>query len=62
MRAPIALGKLFDIEIRADFSRFIALAALIWSLRAGYFRAQYPSMSGLDTWSLALAAGACCGP
>ncbi len=58
MRNSILLAKLFSIEVRADYSWFLGLCVIIWSLGAYYFPMTYPGLASVDLWSLAVAAGA----
>jgi Zn-dependent protease/predicted transcriptional regulator len=57
MRNSFLLAKIFGIEVRADYSWFLGLGLVIWSLGAHYFPMTYPGLAGVDVWSLAVAAG-----
>ncbi|OGO10937.1 MAG: hypothetical protein A2Z66_07710 [Chloroflexi bacterium RBG_13_66_10] len=57
MRNSLLLAKIFGIEVRADFSWFLGVGLVIWSLGGHYFPMTYPELTGMDAWSLAVAAG-----
>lgn len=55
MRNSFSLGKLFGIEIRADFSWLIGLVLLVWLLSAHYFPMTYPGWTPGAVFSAAVA-------
>ena len=55
MRNSFSLGKLFDIELRADFSWLIGLVLLVWLLAAHYFPMTYPDWTSGAVFSAAVA-------
>ena len=55
MHNSFSLGKLFGIEIRADFSWLIGLVLLVWLLNAHYFPMTYPGWTSGAVLSAAVA-------
>ncbi len=54
MGKSFTIARMFGIEIRADFSWLVIAALIFWSLGSHYFPTNYPELSLLDSWSLAL--------
>ncbi len=55
MRNSFSLGKLFGIELRADFSWLIGLVLVVWLLDAHYFPMSYPNWTSGAVFSAAVA-------
>ncbi len=55
MNKGFLVTKVFGIDVRVNLSWLILSAFLLWSLGAYAFPAQYPDLSSLDAWTLALA-------
>ncbi len=55
MRNPIALTKIFGIEIRVGLSLMIVSGAILLSLGRYYFPSTYPEFSTPDIWKLTIA-------
>lgn len=54
MRNTINLGKIFDIQIKIDYSWFIIFLLITWSLGGHYFPHSYPGWQSLTYWIVAL--------
>lgn len=53
MRNTINLGKIFDIQIKIDYSWFIIFLLITWSLGGHYFPHSYPDWQFLTYWIVA---------
>lgn len=53
MRNTINLGKIFDIQIKIDYSWFIIFLLITWSLGGHYFPHSYPGWQSLTYWIVA---------
>ncbi|MGQ0814861.1 MAG: site-2 protease family protein [Gemmatimonadota bacterium] len=51
----IRLGKIFGIEVRADYSWFLIFFLVLWSLAVGAFPAQYPGRPTATYFAMATA-------
>lgn len=49
-RQAIALGRVFGIPIRLDYSWFLIFAFLTWSLAASYYPAEFPNWALSQYW------------
>ncbi len=54
MRNTFLIVKVLEIEIRADYLWAFGFAAATWGLGSYYFPTNYPELSLLDVWSLAV--------
>lgn len=55
-RTSMSLGRLFDVEVRVDWSLLIIFALVTVSLGSAVFPAWHPDWSPLVVWSIALGA------
>jgi Zn-dependent protease/predicted transcriptional regulator len=56
-RTGLRLFRIFDIEIRLDWSVLIIFTLIVYSLGAGLFPQWHPDWSAATTWVTALSAG-----
>lgn len=56
MRQPIELFRLFGFPIRVDFSWFLILLLVTYSLAAGYFPENHPGMPKTAYWAMGFVA------
>ncbi len=49
-RQAIALGRVFGIPVRLDYSWFLVFAFLTWSLAASYYPAEFPNWAPSQYW------------
>ncbi len=54
MNASLKLGQIWGIPIQLHWSLLLVFALLTWSLAAGYFPAEYPTLSLPTYWLLAV--------
>lgn len=52
MEASIKLGRIWGIPIGLHSSWFLVFGLVTWSLAAGYFPAEYPSLPTISYWAL----------
>ncbi len=54
MIANIKIGRIWGIPIGVNISWFFIFGLITWSLAAGYFPTEYPSLSTAMQWILGL--------
>src|SRR5512138_3395907 len=52
-RSHISIGKIFNIPIGVDYSWFLILALITWSLAVSYFPLQYKGWPAAEYWAVA---------
>ena len=52
MSRALRIGRILSIEIRLDYSWFIAFALVVWSLVRHYFPSTHPGWSTTTYWAM----------
>src|SRR5437667_192318 len=55
MRGAIRLGRILGVPIGVNYTWFIALWVLAWSLAAAYYPARFPGFPASTYWTMGLA-------